>query len=240
MTNRPNSPRLKAIMDSPDFDEQIETMSVVELEEFIRYLNIYGDDCQIRDCLRERDFRLRDQWRCSDVDLEHLKRVNTLVMEKFQQTIKEAENLFEHLKKVEMPTFYRFNITASVYPKRPEKLNIEFADDGSSSDYLAMAQELSHQAEKEHCRYCFEMDMSYDYDDKSECINYGTDFDDNNELQDWSYETFLEIGIKNRERFFLSHAMHSLLTHCEYAPQDVIRIEAFESKIIVEYEDLQK
>ncbi len=225
-------------MNSPDFNEQIETMSVVELEEFIGYLNIYGDDYQVTDCLRERRYRLRDLWRCTDVEFEHLKRVNALVMEKFLQTIKEAESLFEHLKKIELPTFCRFNITASVYPKSPEKFNIEFADDSSGSDYLAMAQELSHQAEKEPCRYCFDMFMSYDYDDKSECINYGTDFDDNNELQDWSYETFLEMGIKNREQFFLSHAMHSLLTHCEYAPQDVIRIEAFESKIIVEYEDL--
>ncbi len=237
MSKQTNDIRLKAIMNSPDFDEQIETMTVVELEEFVRYLNIYGDDYQITDCLRERNYRLSEQWKCSDVEFEHLKRVNALVMDKFQQTIKEAENLFEHLKKIEMPTFYRFNIIALVYPKALDRFNIEFADDDSGSDYLAMAQELSHQAQNEPSRYCFEMNMSYDYEEEMEYINYGSNFDDNGELLDWSYETFLEMGIKSRERLFISHAVHSLLTHSECAPQDVTRIEAFESKIIVQYEE---
>ncbi len=211
-------------------------MSVVELEEFISYLDRYGDDEQIDDCVREREYRLWHIWRCADVEFEHLKRVNAMVMEKFQQTLREAERLFDHLKEVELPSFFRFTITASVYPKSPERFNAEIADDGSGSDYLTMAQLLSRKAQEEPYIHCFEATMSYDYEKKICSSNYGSGFDENGELCDWSYETALESGMKSLEQIFVSHAMHSLLTHSDYAPQDVIRIEEFESKITVEYE----
>ncbi len=241
-------PHLKSIIDSPDFDDQIETLSVVELEELILHIESSGDgtDEQMWDCVSARDHLLYKQWTLTDTGYEHLRRVDAMAMAKIAQTMRDANRLFNHLKTLEIEGFYGFTITISVFPRRIEEFSIEHPDDGSGSNYLAMANILSYKAYHNPSIVCFQETMSHNYgDDEKEDISYydGEFYADhkNHHFDDWYFETFFhDPEMERRGRFFTSYAMHSLLTHSfAYSPQDVIRIEAFDANIMVEYEAIR-
>lgn len=231
--------RYQEIIYSPDFDEMIETLSVVELEGLILHLDnsLDGEERQEEDCIRERCYRLHEQMCITDVEYDHIKRVNTILLKQLQQVIDEAKRLCEHLRSIKLQNFDSFEINIAIFPKYTEQPSIKLADDGSGSDYLAMAKIFALAASKVPSLFGFEMSMCYDYNNDKDTIRYSTDFDDNNELWDWYDETFHDHEMSKRDRFFTCHAMHSLLTHnTYYSYQDVIRIEEFESRINVEYQ----
>lgn len=230
--------RYKKIIYSPDFDELITTLSVVELEGLILHLDnsFDGEDRQAEDCIRERCYRLHDYRRITDVEYEHLKRINDMQLKQLLQLIDEAKELREHLKSIKLKSFDSFEIVLSIFPKYTEQPSLEFADDGSSSDYHAMSQIFTLAASKEPSFFGFKMSMGYNYSSREDFTHYSTDFDDNNELLDWYDETFFN-EMRERDRFFTCHAMHTLMTdNSYYSYQDVIRIEEFESRITVEYQ----
>lgn len=229
--------QLQELINSPDFYDQIEKLTISELEGLIYHLchSCDGDEHQLRDSLYQRSYALRDMWKVTDADVMHLKRVNSLVLDKLKQTIVEAEQLYKHLQNIKLPTYSEFEITAVVYPKIPEPYTLEIADDNSGSDYLTMAKTLLHEAIVRPDNFCFKMTIRYVFDGQREYIDYGGDFDSNNELWDCYDQTFFNPEIDKRGKFLTCNAMHTLYTDTPYSPQDVIRIQDFESKITVEF-----
>lgn len=223
---------LLKIEDYSEFHKQIQTLTIPELEEVIKFLDLPKNREINRDkmerCLGQRKRLLTKQFECSPENLERMRNVANLVKKHTEILRKKGNELYAQMLKIwqekKNEPFSDFYVKLSLcVPFNDEDSILHLPDDNSGSDYIKMAEILDnfHNRFERNLTMC---NNSIHYN--SEKLEQSFDMDDDMKSHNNCPLLWEGLGRKFPElqKIPITWEFHHLIDHTEYALQDIIRI----------------
>jgi len=220
-----------------EFNKQIETLTIPELEQLIE---LFGEKTRwrwydketyhkISHCLAQRKYLLNRQFECSPENLERLRNIANLVEKHADILRKKGNELYKQIlqqwqdgKNKPFSDFYvELSLSVSFNDEDTSVLHLD--DDHLGSDYVKMS-EFMGRFHNDFERNLMMYDKRIDYDSE----NSDRSFDEDEDTKSFNYtpELWESLGkaFPKLTEIPITWAFHHLIDHTNYALQDIIRI----------------
>ena len=217
-----------------EFCEEIEKLSLPDLEQLITMLNCYKNDnrSKLKSCFFQRKHLLNDMFEYSPENIERLRRMAVLIKDRTAILHEKGNQLYNQMiqlwSKGSNEPFTDFAIKLSLHVSyNSEDSVLLLEDDGSGSNYVQMADIL---------------DLFHDASTHNLIYKDRIDYNPERKYQSFQFED--EVGWRFSARYDFSKfpelqdtpvywEFHQLLDHTYYSFQDIIRMNDIWGEVAV-------